>query len=227
MDAPQLRQRAPIVVDAKPANVPASPAVQSDLDDGLEPFTPPNFTIKDLLGAIPQHCFERSAWRSSLYVLFDAVVIGACAYAASFIDSALGSNGYALNGWPGFVAKWAAWNVYWFIVGCAGTGLWVIAHECEFSSPSFSPSPCCAVVRVLARVLLAGASSSCRRAPLLARPRKNSLSDIHLCTQAATRLSPPPSASTMLSASSCTASCSCLTTAGASRTAVTTPQLGT
>jgi len=154
MDAPQLRQRAPIVVDAKPANVPASPAVQSDLDDGLEPFTPPNFTIKDLLGAIPQHCFERSAWRSSLYVLFDAVVIGACAYAASFIDSALGSNGYALNGWPGFVAKWAAWNVYWFIVGCAGTGLWVIAHECGHQAFSTSKRVNNAVGLVLHSLLL-------------------------------------------------------------------------
>lgn len=75
-------------------------------------FTPPTFTIKDLLSAIPEHCFERSALKSSAYVAMDFAMIGTLGYAASHISTQLGANGALLNGPVGQVARWAAWAAY-------------------------------------------------------------------------------------------------------------------
>jgi omega-6 fatty acid desaturase (delta-12 desaturase) len=83
-------------------------------------FLVPDLSIKDLLGAIPAHCFKRSALRSSTYILWDIIVI-ACTYnAAAYADS------LALNSF----ARFAVWALYGFAAGLFATGLWVIAHEC-------------------------------------------------------------------------------------------------
>jgi omega-6 fatty acid desaturase (delta-12 desaturase) len=105
----------------------------SFLDEShLPTFTPPQYSIKELLGCIPAHCFERSAWRSGSYALGDFLMFGSFAYAASFIDANLGFEGAALlNGWAGWTAKWAAWNVFWMLAGWNFTGIWIIAHECK------------------------------------------------------------------------------------------------
>jgi len=42
-------------------------------------FIVPDLTIKDLLGAIPAHCFKRSGLRSSTYVIWDFFLL-ACIY---------------------------------------------------------------------------------------------------------------------------------------------------
>lgn len=55
----------------------------------IERFIVPNFTVKQLLDAIPAHCFHRNGWRSSLYIVSDLTAIGACAYLALNMDSLL------------------------------------------------------------------------------------------------------------------------------------------
>jgi omega-6 fatty acid desaturase (delta-12 desaturase) len=77
-------------------------------------------TKKDLKDAIPVHCFEYSTVTSLSLVVRDGLVIGALGYAAwNYLPTTdLG------------LAEYAAWNVYWFLMGTALTGWWVIAHEC-------------------------------------------------------------------------------------------------
>ncbi|KAF9267464.1 delta 12-fatty acid desaturase [Marasmius fiardii PR-910] len=104
-------------------------------------FVVPDFTIKDLLSAIPPHCNKRSAFRSSLYILMDVVVIGAVYKTATFADA------YVNSGTVAFphplllpLARFAIWALYGFGVGLFATGLWVIAHECghqAFSDSKF------------------------------------------------------------------------------------------
>ncbi|KAI5475100.1 hypothetical protein MNV49_001924 [Pseudohyphozyma bogoriensis] len=132
-----LRQR----MAAKQADLSSSTASLSsdvDLDEGLPVFTPPPFTINELLKAIPAHCYERSALRSSLYVIQDAVLVSALVYAATFIDPAFGTNGAVLQGWQGELAKWAAWGLYWTFQGFVFTGVWILGHECGHQAFSTS-----------------------------------------------------------------------------------------
>lgn len=104
-------------------------------------FVVPNFTIKEILGAIPAHCFERSALRSSVNVVADFAMIAALGYAASYIDGSFGGKGEILSGVAGEVAKWAAWGAYWFAQGCVFTGIWIIGSFLLFLP--FSPSTFC------------------------------------------------------------------------------------
>jgi len=106
--------------------------------DELATFTPPSFTVKDLLSAIPSHCFERSALRSSLYILMDLVFLSLIVYSATFINGLFGFNGTLVQDYPGLASRYLAWAAYAFVAALPGTGLWVIAHECGHQA--FSPS---------------------------------------------------------------------------------------
>lgn len=54
-------------------------------------------------------------------------------YTATFIDGLFNfKNGSLLDGYAGSAARVAAWSLYAFAAGSVGTGIWVIAHECEF-----------------------------------------------------------------------------------------------
>ncbi|KAK4045990.1 hypothetical protein OIV83_006455 [Microbotryomycetes sp. JL201] len=140
MSASTLRQRVPVtVVNDKAASSASSDSGDELLTYGEFPaFTPPQFTVKDLLGAIPQHCFERSWWRSSLYVVADFAMLAVWGYLASHIDTSFGTHGSLLNGTPGLVAKWAAWSAYWLMAGFNFTGIWICAHECGHQAFSTS-----------------------------------------------------------------------------------------
>lgn len=78
---------------------------------------------KDLQDAIPPHCFERSSLRSLGLVLRDGVVI-------AFI----GFLGWQLPTKEISMFGYALWNIYWFCMGTALTGWWVLAHECGHRS---------------------------------------------------------------------------------------------
>ncbi|GAA5986524.1 hypothetical protein JCM5350_001358 [Sporobolomyces pararoseus] len=110
----------------------------SHLENTYPPFVAPNLTIKEVLGAIPPPCFERSALRSFLYVFRDFLLMFAVGFAASFIDQNLGSRGQLLDGNSGLVAKWLAWSVYWIVQGWIMTGIWVLGHECGHQAFSTS-----------------------------------------------------------------------------------------
>lgn len=104
-------------------------------------FVVPDLTIKELLGAIPPHCFQRSAIRSGSYIAGDLIGI-ACVYqAATFADTLITPEYLNLpNPHLYTAARLALWALYGFIAGLFGTGLWVIAHECghqAFSESKF------------------------------------------------------------------------------------------
>lgn len=127
--ASTLRQRQPINVTVNDPLSSSSPSSGDSPNRSLPTFTPPQYTVKDLLSAIPAHCFERSALHSSVYVLGDFALVGAAMYAASFIDSSFGLSGSLLSGTEGVAAKWAAWSVYWVASGLFMTGIWILG-EC-------------------------------------------------------------------------------------------------
>lgn len=53
-------------------------------------------------------------------------------YTATYIDPSFNfKNGAVLDGYAGSAARVAAWALYAFAAGSVGTGIWVIAHECE------------------------------------------------------------------------------------------------
>ncbi|GAA5856556.1 hypothetical protein JCM9279_005497 [Rhodotorula babjevae] len=109
------------------------------LENEYPPFVVPNLTIKEVLGAIPAKCFERSALRSSTYVVGDFLMVAALGYAAYHIDPAFSyTGGKHLDGWAGFAAKWAAWSLYWTLQGWVMTGIWILGHECGHQAFSTS-----------------------------------------------------------------------------------------
>nr|BAF45335.1 fatty acid desaturase [Coprinopsis cinerea] len=99
------------------------------VDQGVYPV--PDIPIKDLLAAIPAHCFKRSAWRGATYVFWDLFVIG-CAYkAASYLDTLINPATLELPHPYAYTAlRVVVWALYTFIAGLFATGIWVIGHEC-------------------------------------------------------------------------------------------------
>lgn len=110
-------------------------AEELELTEGQR-FIVPNYTIKQLLDAIPAHCYKRSALRSSLYVLQDATAIAILVYCAFHIDSFL--EKFNLSTVTYYAARTLLWTAYSVMTGLFGTGLWVIAHECGHQA--YSPS---------------------------------------------------------------------------------------
>ncbi|TFL02408.1 fatty acid desaturase-domain-containing protein [Pterulicium gracile] len=92
-------------------------------------FKVPDLSIKELLDAIPSHCFKRSAIKSLAWVAHDFLVIGglykATTVADSFLIPAVLPDFYVRT-----AAKVSLWATYGFFTGLFSTGLWVLAHEC-------------------------------------------------------------------------------------------------
>jgi omega-6 fatty acid desaturase (delta-12 desaturase) len=91
-------------------------------------FNLPDFTMKDILEAIPAECFNRSAARGLGYVLRDLLLIASTCLAAQ----------YTIPRLPSLALRFLGWITYGFIQGCFATGIWVLAHECGHQA--FSPS---------------------------------------------------------------------------------------
>jgi len=96
----------------------------------------PDIPIKDMLGAIPAHCFQRSAIRSSLYLVWDAFVIWCFYSATTYVDPLINAPNPILYNF----FKVALWSLYGFWAGLFATGIWVIGHECGHQSFSESKS---------------------------------------------------------------------------------------
>lgn len=102
------------------------------LDTYGNPFTPPDFTIKDIRDAIPKHCYKRSAVRGYGYILRDIVCLASTFY--------LFHNFVTPETVPSTIVRTVLWGLYTVLQGLFGTGLWVIAHECghgAFSDSTF------------------------------------------------------------------------------------------
>lgn len=85
-------------------------------------------TIPQLREAIPKHCFERSATKSIAYLVRDLALIATLAWSAFTFIPTIQSD----------PARLILWQIYGFVQGLVGTGLWIIAHECGHGA--FSPS---------------------------------------------------------------------------------------
>ncbi|KAF7297240.1 Oleoyl phosphatidylcholine desaturase [Mycena indigotica] len=97
----------------------------SESEQGV--YVVPDITIKQLLSAIPAHCFKRSGPRSAVHLVWNLFVILACHKAASLADAALARH--PLHPLAQSLARFAIWAVYAFWSSLFGTGLWVMAHE--------------------------------------------------------------------------------------------------
>ncbi len=171
--APNLRRTAAGVNAAKaaaPAAASSKPSkyshrqAKSYKPADLPQYTVPDLTIKDLLSAIPSHCFERSALRSFSYVFGDLAMVAALGYAATFIDGAVAGFDFAARsplstsvlsaGAQATAASWSLWTLYTIAQGLVFTGLWIIAHECGHQAFSASKTLNNAVGWVLHSALL-------------------------------------------------------------------------
>lgn len=83
-------------------------------------FQAPDYTIKDVLSAIPAHCYQRRTFESLYYVARDIFWMSVFGYVANNYIHLLPNSGL----------KFAAWSAYCIVQGLLGTGLWVLAHEC-------------------------------------------------------------------------------------------------
>lgn len=83
-------------------------------------FQAPDYAIKDILKAIPSHCYERRVFESLYYVFRDIFWMGVFGFLA---------NNY-IHLIPNQLARGACWAAYTVVQGLFGTGIWVLAHEC-------------------------------------------------------------------------------------------------
>ena len=90
-------------------------------------FHLPDFTMNDILEAIPAECFDRSAVKGLSYVARDLVLIALTGLTAHYTIPLL----------PNSTLRFLGWMVYGFVQGLIGTGIWVLAHECGHQA--FSP----------------------------------------------------------------------------------------
>lgn len=112
-----------------------------DTTPGPVKVTIPDLSVKDLLSVIPKHCFERSALKSSTYIIGDIIAIGLIYKATTYIEQFI-SPEYISLPHPALysVLYYSLWALYAFSAGLPATGLWVVAHECghqAFSESKF------------------------------------------------------------------------------------------
>ncbi|KAL7423113.1 hypothetical protein Q5752_002412 [Cryptotrichosporon argae] len=124
--ASTLRQRAASPAGEAEKKALIREAEQDELTEGQK-FIVPDYTVKQLLDAIPAHCYKRSALHSSLYVLQDFALLGALVYGAFHIESFL--SRFNLGTYAYYAARAALWTAYSVSAGLVGTGVWIIGHE--------------------------------------------------------------------------------------------------
>lgn len=90
-------------------------------------FEVPDFTIKDILSAIPKKCYVRCWYRGMLYIFRD--------FCCCFLFGIVARNIIPLI--PIKFIRGLAWVFYSFCVSLPYTGFWVMAHECGHQA--FSP----------------------------------------------------------------------------------------
>ncbi|ODV95766.1 hypothetical protein PACTADRAFT_49219 [Pachysolen tannophilus NRRL Y-2460] len=83
-------------------------------------FKVPDYTIKDILSAIPKHCYERRLWQSLHYVVRDIL--------ACVILSKIGFTLIPMV--ENQLVRFVLWGVLSYSIGLFYFGLWILAHEC-------------------------------------------------------------------------------------------------
>lgn len=93
-------------------------------------FVVPDYSMGDIIRAIPKHCFKRNTLRSLGYVARDFACLATTFWAW---------NKYVTpENIPSTPVRAVLWGVYTVVQGLFGTGVWVLAHECGHQA--FSPS---------------------------------------------------------------------------------------
>ena len=97
--------------------------------------------LREIRESIPAHYFERPMLTSAYYVARDIAQGVLTAYvmyhygimamnkAIAVTDAHFGAGSYEAIG-VSWLIKLLVWNVFWFVQGLNGTGIWVMAHEC-------------------------------------------------------------------------------------------------
>lgn len=83
-------------------------------------FEVPDYSIKDILKAIPSHCYERRVIESFYYVFRDIFFLAGFYYLANTFIPKI----------PYMAVRGLLWSCYTIVQGLFGTGIWVLAHEC-------------------------------------------------------------------------------------------------
>lgn len=97
------------------------------IDTNGNVFKVPDYTIKDILSAIPKHCYERSLIRSLGYVVRDIVLMCVIGYTATKVIPLVDIAGHETSS---KVIRGALWCFQSYLIGLFGFGLWILAHEC-------------------------------------------------------------------------------------------------
>lgn len=96
------------------------------VDTNGKTFNVPDFTIKDILSAIPKHCYERSLVRSLGYVVRDITCMVTIGYVGHSVIPLVQFENETLASYT----RGALWMVQSYLIGLFGFGLWILAHEC-------------------------------------------------------------------------------------------------
>lgn len=100
------------------------------VDANGKQFDVPDYTINQIRGAIPKHCYERSGLTGLSYVARDLILLATTFY----LFNKFNTSEYV----PSQAARFCLWGLYGFIQGLFGTGIWVLAHECGHQAFSTS-----------------------------------------------------------------------------------------
>lgn len=98
----------------------------ADLDGNA--YHLPEFTMKEIYAAIPDHCFRQSTFRGLTFVVRDITLLGGLAWATYTYTPLLQST----------ALRALAYALYTTVAGIILTGIWILAHECGHGA--FSPS---------------------------------------------------------------------------------------
>ncbi|PCH40286.1 delta12-fatty acid desaturase [Wolfiporia cocos MD-104 SS10] len=109
----------------------AQEACDAKITAGQIPFLIPTLSTRELLSAIPAHCYKRSVIRSMSYVIYDFCLLAAFYKLAGFLDTYIAPEYIALPGMHMYtMLHFALWTLYSFLSGLVMMGIWVLAHEC-------------------------------------------------------------------------------------------------
>lgn len=104
---------------AKTENATSPSKCKVTIDANGDDFYVPDYSINDVLNAIPKKCFESSLWTSFSYVFRDIFFMIIFAYASNYIQYV-----------PYLNIRILLWTIYVNLIALPMTGLWILAHEC-------------------------------------------------------------------------------------------------
>ena len=90
-------------------------------------FNVPDYTIKDILSAIPKHCYERSLIKSLGYVARDISAMIAIGYLGHWLIPMVQIENHETLA---TTIRFSLWAFQSYAIGLFGFGLWILAHEC-------------------------------------------------------------------------------------------------